>query len=126
MYAPITWESGSSVSHWDQHSSLGFTTFMKPYYVSPLHTFNTRKIGMMRDMGWELPDLPPPPPPCTSPTVNFTNQTVTTNQTITSQCNIYIKNVTITNNAKLILDPFYKTTIDGPFEVKLGSQLEVK
>jgi len=32
----------------------------------------------------------------------------------------------LSNNAKLILDSSFRTTIEGPFEIKLGSQLEVK
>jgi hypothetical protein len=33
--------------------------------------------------------------------------------------------VKIENNAKLIIDA-YETTINGPFEVMLGSELEIK
>ena len=58
-------------------------------------------------------------------TTNFTNQTVNTNQTVTG-CDIYSKNVTVTGGAKLILDALDETTIDGDFEVQLGSELEVK
>ena len=63
---------------------------------------------------------------CTTPTVNFTGQTVTTNQTVSSQCNVYVKNVIVTNNKKLILDAVNETIIDGDFEVKAGSELEIK
>ena len=56
---------------------------------------------------------------------NFTNQTVTANRTI-ADCVINVQNVTVQNNAKLTLDAVNVTTINGPFEVKLGSQLEVK
>ena len=58
-------------------------------------------------------------------TTNFTNQTVTANRTITG-CEINVQNVTVQNNAKLTLDAENVTTINGPFEVKLGSQLEIK
>ncbi|MDR2973041.1 MAG: InlB B-repeat-containing protein [Bacteroidales bacterium] len=54
MYAPGSYQSGSSTSHWDQ-SVNNFQTFMKYAYAYPLHTFNTRKIGIMLDMGWTLP-----------------------------------------------------------------------
>ena len=57
-------------------------------------------------------------------TTNFTNQTVATNQTITD-CNIDVQNVKVQNNAKLTLAAKYLTTINGAFEVTLGSQLEV-
>jgi len=61
---------------------------------------------------------------CTTVT-NFTNQTVNANQTVTN-CFINANNVTVTNNAKLILDAVFETTITGPFEVQLGSELEIK
>ncbi len=56
MYAPNPWRPGSSVSHWDW-SVTYFPNFMRHAYASPLHTFNTRKIGIMRDMGWETCDI---------------------------------------------------------------------
>jgi hypothetical protein len=64
-------------------------------------------------------------PPCTSPIINFTNQTVSSNTTVTG-CEINVQNVTVTNNKKLILDAIECTTITGPFGVQLGSELEVK
>ena len=59
-------------------------------------------------------------------TVMFTDKTVTTNTTVTSQCNIYVKNVTVTNNKKLTLDAANETIIEGNFEVQAGSELEIK
>jgi len=59
MYAPTTWAPGSSVVHWD-NSVNNFSTFMK-YSIgssSALHSFNTRKIGILLDCGWELPNNP--------------------------------------------------------------------
>jgi hypothetical protein len=53
IYAPTSYSSGSSAHHWD--SSVGFPTFMKYAYDYPLHTFNNRKLGILTDMGWELP-----------------------------------------------------------------------
>jgi subtilisin family serine protease len=61
---------------------------------------------------------------CTAVT-NFTNQTVNSSQTVTN-CFINANNVTVTNNAKLILNAVHETTITGPFEVQSGSELEVK
>ncbi|GHV08098.1 hypothetical protein FACS1894160_1810 [Bacteroidia bacterium] len=58
-------------------------------------------------------------------TTNFINQMVTTNTTVIG-CGINVQNVTVTNNAKLTLDSSGETVINGPFEVVLGSQLEVK
>ena len=62
--------------------------------------------------------------PCTYETepFNFVNQTVNTNQTITD-CIIYSQDVSVTNNAKLILDATLGTNIDGNFEIQLGSEL---
>jgi len=61
MYAPTTYSSGSSTSHWD--SSVTFPTFMK-YSIgsgasNALHTFNDKKISLMQDIGWVLPKLNP-------------------------------------------------------------------
>jgi hypothetical protein len=55
--------------------------------------------------------------------VNFTNQVVTTNTTITG-CNIYIKNVTVTNGAKLTIVA-KDVDIQQPFDVLPGSELDV-
>jgi hypothetical protein len=59
-------------------------------------------------------------------TVNFTNQTVSTNTAVTSCGGINVQNVAVTNNAKLTLDAAGKTVIQSNFEVQLGSQLEIK
>jgi uncharacterized repeat protein (TIGR02543 family) len=55
IYAPNPYQSGSSNSHWDSYQS--FPTFMKYYidYGFKLHTFNTRKIGILLDLGWTQP-----------------------------------------------------------------------
>jgi hypothetical protein len=60
------------------------------------------------------------------PVINFTNQTVTSNTIVTSCSDINVQNVTVTNSAKLTLDASNETVINGPFEVVLGSQLEIK
>jgi len=57
MYAPATYRPGSTAHHWD--SSVSFQTFMKYAYAYPLHTFNNRKIGMLKDMGWKTPEVDP-------------------------------------------------------------------
>ena len=63
---------------------------------------------------------------CTTPMVNFTNQTVTTNTTTASCGTINVQNVTVSNNAQLRLVAPGEVTINGPFEVQSGSQLEIK
>jgi len=59
MYAPAIYNSGSSNSHWDD-SVNNFPTFMKRSISSNsgLHAFNTRKIGVLLDIGWTRPDNP--------------------------------------------------------------------
>jgi len=57
MYAPTTYRPGSTAHHWD--SNVSFSTFMKYAYERPLHTFNTRKIGLFLDLGWTLPVVDP-------------------------------------------------------------------
>jgi len=56
MYAPTSYSSGSSCSHWDSYQT--FTTFMK-YYIDwgwKCHTVTTREMGIFIDMGWTIPD----------------------------------------------------------------------
>jgi len=56
MYAPTSYQSGSSVSHWN--NSPGFTTFMTPGISQgwKFHTITTREIGILRDLGWKIYD----------------------------------------------------------------------
>ena len=65
---------------------------------------------------------------CAEASVDFTNQTVTTNQDITG-CNIHVQNVTVgnnnNNNAHLQLDAKGKVTINGPFKVHPGASLKI-
>jgi hypothetical protein len=118
MYAPNPWREGSSVSHWDNNP--GFTNFMQYAYQAPLHTFNTRKIGIMRDMGWKI--ICPP----SSVFVDFTNRIITTNTTVTGPCDIKVQNVKVQNRAKLILDATCDVNIISDFDVDLGSELEIR
>jgi hypothetical protein len=57
--------------------------------------------------------------------VNFTNQIVTTDTTVTSCGNINVQNVTVTNPAKLTLKAAGKVNIIRGFEVKPGAKLEI-
>ena len=73
MYAPTTYESGSSVSHWD--SSVTFTTFMKSSISSgvALRDIDSRLLGAFKDMGWTLKgDVPALAAPVND---NFANAT---------------------------------------------------
>ena len=65
--------------------------------------------------------------PCTyeTPPVNIMNQTINTDQTI-EDCRINVQDVNVTNGSELILDAELETTIDGDFEIELGSELEIK
>ncbi len=58
-------------------------------------------------------------------TTNFVNQTVTTNTTVNG-CDVNVQNVNVQNNAKLTIDAQNNATINGPFEVQIGSELEIK
>lgn len=61
----------------------------------------------------------------TSTTLNFANQTVTTNTTVTNCGDINVQNVNVTNGSKLTLDATGSTTITSDFEVTLGSEFEI-
>jgi subtilisin family serine protease len=58
-------------------------------------------------------------------TVNFTDQTVTSDTTVTSCGDIYVQDVLVEDGAKLTLDAAGEVTIDGEFEIGLGSELEI-
>ncbi|MBW8332766.1 MAG: S8 family serine peptidase [Prolixibacteraceae bacterium] len=60
----------------------------------------------------------------TCTTTSFVNQTVTTNTTVVG-CNVNVQNVNVQNNAKLTIDAQNETTINGTFEVQLGSSLDI-
>ena len=77
------------------------------------------------EMGYGLVDAYAAVQAASCTTVNFTNQIVTT-QKIVFGCDINVQNITVQNNAKLTLDAANVTTINGPFEIKQGSQLEIK
>lgn len=56
---------------------------------------------------------------------NITN-TNFTSDTLINGCSIYIENVNIQNNANVIFDAAKATTINGPFQVNIGSTLEIR
>ncbi len=58
-------------------------------------------------------------------TTNFINQTVTSNTTVTG-CDVNIQNVNVQNNSKLTIDAQNDATINGFFEVQIGSELEIR
>jgi hypothetical protein len=57
--------------------------------------------------------------------VNYTNQTVTTNTTVTG-CIINVENVSVTNGAKLKFDATQYTEIKKDFTMTSGTILEVE
>jgi len=60
------------------------------------------------------------------PVLNFTNQIITTNRTITNSCgDINVQNVKVRNGAKLIFDAAGEVNIISDFDVELGSQFEI-
>jgi lysyl endopeptidase len=58
-------------------------------------------------------------------TTTVQNQTFNSNSNY-SDCGISVKNVTVQNGSKLTLDCTSKVLIQGPFQVKSGSQLVIK
>ena len=58
-------------------------------------------------------------------TVNFTNQTVTSDTTITACRDIYIENVTVTNNAKLTINAAGNVIFGGGFGCTDGATYEI-
>jgi len=56
---------------------------------------------------------------------NYINQNTITNTTING-CEINVQNVNVQNNSTLLLNAQTTTTINGPFEVLIGSQLDIR
>ncbi|CCZ49323.1 MAG TPA: hypothetical protein K8W02_08420 [Mediterranea massiliensis] len=57
-------------------------------------------------------------------TVTFSNRTVTTDETV-SGTDIITENITVKNQAKLTFEIDNSVTINGPFTVEYGSELEI-
>jgi subtilisin family serine protease len=90
------------------------------YQTDPDHPNGTWN----NEMGYGLVDAYAAVQAAECQTVSFTNQTVTTNTTVTG-CDINVQNVTVTSGAKLTLDATSETTLSN-VEVQLGSQLDIK
>lgn len=63
-------------------------------------------------------------PGCSGST-SYSNQNVISNTTVNG-CNVNVQNVSIQNNARLIINSGNKTTISAPFTIQSGSQLEIR
>lgn len=57
--------------------------------------------------------------------VSVNNRTITADETI-SGCDVNVSNVTIQNNSKVKINAGNNVNINGTFEVKVGSELEIK
>ena len=64
---------------------------------------------------------------CPTPVLDFINETVTTNTTVTNNCgDINVQNVKVQNGAKLTLNAAGEVNIISGFEVELGSEFEIR
>ena len=57
--------------------------------------------------------------------VTVSNRTITSDETVIG-CDVNVTNTTVENNSKLIINAGNNVVIEGEFEVKLGSELEIK
>jgi hypothetical protein len=58
IYAPGTWEQGSSISHEDETANPD--ALMSPYYSGVIHTPDSLTLGILGDLGWSI--IPEPSP----------------------------------------------------------------
>ncbi len=86
-------------------------------------TNETRLSNWLDPMSSNVTYLDGMDPGCTVETIQ--NKTFSNNTTING-CNIDVQNVTVKNGAKLTLDAEKEITINGPFEVETGAELEIK
>jgi subtilisin family serine protease len=90
-------------------------------------TTSGRPNGTWNDeMGYGLVDAYAAVQAAASCVNSYTNQTVTTNTTVTGCNTLNVQNVTVTNGAKLTLNAPGEVIINGTFEVLYGSSLEVQ
>lgn len=65
MFAPASYQGGSSVSHWDDEVMDSHKVFMTWQHHYPLHEIAPLEAAMMKDLGWRLnsdkPVLPAAP-----------------------------------------------------------------
>ena len=69
MYAPGTWEPGSSYSHLDYATFNDTPNELMVYSVSDgesIHDPGAVTRGLLKDLGWNSSTTPPPPPPSIS------------------------------------------------------------
>lgn len=99
-----------------QNNRTPFDAYFAPSENQQHITFNSNSINWLNDEIYSAV-------PCNTTTLINTNYS---NNTSIYDCRINVTNCTVKNGAKLTLDADITTTINGPFEVKLGSTLEVK
>lgn len=88
-------------------------------------TWNNQTGYGLLDANAALKATPMPVTVSCSGTSGLGYTTVTTDRTI-SGCNISVLNASVKNGAELILDAENEVTINGDFEVELGSELNIK
>lgn len=54
VYAPSTWDSGSSISHLDESSTLGYQALMTPFinFGEAIHNPGALTVSILDDLGW--------------------------------------------------------------------------
>ena len=70
LYAPSTYQPGSSISHLDEDTFHGIDELMTPVSSEPVHAPGPRVTGVFRDMGYTISntDLTPPNVTISAPT----------------------------------------------------------
>ncbi|HUT57060.1 MAG TPA: PEP-CTERM sorting domain-containing protein [Phycisphaerae bacterium] len=56
IYAPSTWQSGSSLSHLDEATFRHQAGLMSPYYDEAVREIDGVVLGMLEDLGWQVYD----------------------------------------------------------------------
>lgn len=100
-----SWGTGWGYNGYMKISTLSARITCKAAYFSPSYTNDWKPIDC--------------------PTIAVNNLIITSDITY-AECEILVSNISIQNNANVIFDCDFITEISGPFEVQLGSSLEVK
>ena len=63
IYAPSTWQSGSSLSHLDEATFRDEAGLMSPYYDQAVRQIDGVVLGILEDLGWQVYDPSATPEP---------------------------------------------------------------
>jgi Tol biopolymer transport system component len=120
LYAPPSYEDGSTLSHLDEQVYSGLNQLMTPIYTDPAHELGPVGSGVMSDIGWGItPSVTATPVvPVTTPTTTTASGKVVFSSNRDGNYEIYIMNASggvatrLTENSAADTQPVLNTRGD--------------